>query len=440
MKKKFLLAVFIILVMPGLYSQRFRVNFTFTAVDNGVHVKLDSMKIIRSGNRPDTMAYWPDTSFSYGIIAGHEVLLVGYATFSQQGISEIEPEGEQFRLFQNYPDPASGQSMISLVIPEKGTVQLLVTDIMGRRELATEMQLQEGHHSFRFSPGNRHLFLISVTYKGITRSIKIIDVISEHGSDCRLDYAGYQENRTQVNFKSEKRGIVKRSGIVAYPESDGFYTFQFATNIPCPGTPEVDYGGQVYNTIQVFSQCWLKENLNVGTRIDIAMQQSNDGIIEKYCYNNEPDSCTKYGGYYQWNEMMQYGYPEQFRQGICPPGWHLPTDNEWKVLEGAVDSQYGIGDDIWDEFLDRGFDAGKNMKTTSGWIDNGNGTDLFGFSALPAGYNTGQIGIDGVWWTSTIWQDPIYPLDRLIRSGRLDIRRASSTNTFGFNVRCLRND
>ena len=77
------------------------------------------------------------------------------------------------------------------------------------------------------------------------------------------------------------------------------------------------------------------------------MEQSNNGIIEKYCYNNEPDSCTKYGGLYQWNEMMQYT-TQQGAQGICPPGWHLPTDEEWKVLEGAVDSQYGIGDPEWD--------------------------------------------------------------------------------------------
>jgi uncharacterized protein (TIGR02145 family) len=121
------------------------------------------------------------------------------------------------------------------------------------------------------------------------------------------------------------------------------YTFQFATNIPCPGMPTVEYEGQVYNTIQIFSQCWLKENLNVGMMIPEAKDQSNNGIIEKYCYNNEPDSCAKYGGLYRWDEMMQYT-TQQGTQGICPPGWHLPTDEEWKVLEGAVDSQYGIGD------------------------------------------------------------------------------------------------
>jgi len=57
---------------------------------------------------------------------------------------------------------------------------------------------------------------------------------------------------------------------------------------------------------------------------------SNNSVIEKYCYNNEEDSCTKYGGLYQWDEMMQYT-TEQGVRGICPAGWHLPTDEEWKI-------------------------------------------------------------------------------------------------------------
>jgi uncharacterized protein (TIGR02145 family) len=81
--------------------------------------------------------------------------------------------------------------------------------------------------------------------------------------------------------------------------------------------------------------------------INVSQYQSNNSIIEKYCYDNNLDSCTKYGGLYQWNEIMQYT-TQQGVQGICPTGWHLPTDEEWKVLEGAADSQYGIGDhEFW---------------------------------------------------------------------------------------------
>lgn len=103
------------------------------------------------------------------------------------------------------------------------------------------------------------------------------------------------------------------SAILNSPENIQTYTFQFATNIPCPGMPAIEYEGQVYNTIQIFSQCWLKENLNIGTMVSGTGNMADNGIIEKYCYKNEPDSCLKYGGLYQWDEMMQYVTDEKNR-------------------------------------------------------------------------------------------------------------------------------
>jgi uncharacterized protein (TIGR02145 family) len=177
--------------------------------------------------------------------------------------------------------------------------------------------------------------------------------------------------------------------------------------------------------------------------IEGTIDQSNNGTIEKYCYNNDPDSCTKYGGLYQWNEMMQYT-TQQGVQGICPPGWHLPTDEEWKVLEGAVDSQYGIGDNIWDNWNNRGFDAGTNLKTTSGWYANGNGTDLFGFSGLPGGYRSTygaffSRGYYGYWWTASEFE---YDYDcawrRYLNNGNPEVSLDYNYKGYGLSVRCLR--
>ena len=66
---------------------------------------------------------------------------------------------------------------------------------------------------------------------------------------------------------------------------------------------------KIYNTVQIGCQCWMKENLDVGTRIDAPTDQSDNpgaNFIEKYCYDNDPDNCTQYGGLYQWDEMMGY--------------------------------------------------------------------------------------------------------------------------------------
>jgi uncharacterized protein (TIGR02145 family) len=234
-----------------------------------------------------------------------------------------------------------------------------------------------------------------------------------------------------------------QSGMLDSPEESQAYTFQFATNIPCPGTPTVDYEGQVYNTIQIFSQCWLKENLNVGTLIPGSELMDDNGILEKYCYNNEPDSCTKYGGLYHWWEMMQYT-TQQGARGICPPGWHVPSDEEWKVLEGAVDSQYKIGDPEWDDSWEwRGYDAGTNLKTTSGWYYGINGTDLFGFSGLPGGSRSFSgyfyvVGNYGYWWSSTEYYYFDYAWGRYLISTYPEVDRVSNYGGIGFSVRCLR--
>ncbi len=201
------------------------------------------------------------------------------------------------------------------------------------------------------------------------------------------------------------------------------------------------YEGQSYNTVMIGEQCWMAENLNIGTRIDGSGNQTDNSTIEKYCYLDNTSNCDTYGGLYQWDEMMQYVTTEG-TQGICPMGWHLPTDAEWKTLEGIVDTQYGVGNPEWDGTDWRGFDAGDRLKTTTGWYNSGNGTDVFGFSALPGGYrgNGGYfygIGYGGFWWSAT---ESSYPnaWDHNLSYYYNKVNRTTSSRDRGFSVRCVR--
>jgi len=207
----------------------------------------------------------------------------------------------------------------------------------------------------------------------------------------------------------------------------------------CPDS--IEHSGQWYNTVQIGDQCWMAENLNVGTRIDSSQAQTNNATIEKYCYSDEEDSCTVYGGLYQWDEVMQYTTQDS-AQGVCPAGWHIPSDEEWKVLEGTVDTQYGVGHAEWDGYFDwRGLDAGKRLKSNTGWATN-TGTDAFGFTALPGGYRTTSgsfdyLGEGGRLWSSTedgssnAWA-------RGMRSIFDGVYRNNDYNDYGFSVRCLK--
>ncbi|NCA77984.1 MAG: hypothetical protein EOM90_16785, partial [Alphaproteobacteria bacterium] len=86
--------------------------------------------------------------------------------------------------------------------------------------------------------------------------------------------------------------------------------------------------GKTYPTVQIGSQCWMAANLNRGTQVVSSLVQMDNCTDEKYCFGNDPSKCSKYGGLYQWDEMMRYD-DTPAGQGICPPSWHIPTENDW---------------------------------------------------------------------------------------------------------------
>ncbi|MBK6963776.1 MAG: hypothetical protein IPH20_07440 [Bacteroidales bacterium] len=100
----------------------------------------------------------------------------------------------------------------------------------------------------------------------------------------------------------------------------------------CGTTPVTDVDGNIYNTVLIGDQCWMKENLNTGVRINGSFNATFNGINEKYCYQDNPSNCEIYGGLYQWTELMQSGFGDPGNSGICPDGWHIPTIGEWADL------------------------------------------------------------------------------------------------------------
>ncbi len=213
-------------------------------------------------------------------------------------------------------------------------------------------------------------------------------------------------------------------------------------NIDGKSGENITYDGQTYETVIIGTQCWMTENLNVGTAILGSSSPSNNGTIEKYCYDDSTDSCDTYGGLYQWAEMVQYEngatnttswdpVPTGNVQGICPDGWHLPTDAEWVTLSN---------------YLDGGNVAGGKMKETGTehWTSpNAGATNSSGFTGLPGGYHnsTGAcilLGDIGFWWSSSelsgteAWY-------RYLSSSYYKVTRDFTSKTLSLSVRCLKN-
>ncbi|NQV02170.1 MAG: hypothetical protein HQ542_05970 [Bacteroidia bacterium] len=440
MNPKIFFSILALGLMVNAFGQKPILELAFSAIDSAAYIQLDSIKVMNRTQGGDTVLFWPDV-----------VLVLDY----QVGIPETNNETGSLKVFQNFPNPVVDQTTISFYVPEKDNVSMIVSDMMGRVVLTSNRVLDKGTHSIMFTPGGGDLLFFTTQWRSESSTIKILQVASNSNGVCSLEFIGGESSSLQLKATEDIQSFyfslgdellyigysdTLQSGMLDTPETSEAYTFQFATNIPCLGTPTVTYGGQVYNTIQIFSQCWLKENLNVGTMIPGGQNMTDNSILEKYCYYNIEDSCSIFGGLYQWNEMMQYSIQEA-TQGICPPGWHLPTNEEWNVLEGAVDSQFGIGDPEWDNCDIRGFDAGTALKTTSGWYAGGNGTNLFGFSGLPGGYRNINGGFNGIGssfylWTSTEYYS-LYGWNRNLYYYPPGVYRYNYSKEYGFSVRCL---
>lgn len=132
-----------------------------------------------------------------------------------------------------------------------------------------------------------------------------------------------------------------------------------------------DRDGQTYKTVKIGDQVWMAENLNY----------SVEPGEQSWCYNDSTEYCEKFGRLYTWVAAVgktedECGYDEDCDlpsgniRGVCPEGWHMPTDKDWQTLFACVGGK------------DK---AGIALKSSSGWYNDGNGKDSFGFTALPAG-------------------------------------------------------
>ena len=169
---------------------------------------------------------------------------------------------------------------------------------------------------------------------------------------------------------------------------------------------------------------------------------TDNGIIEKYCYQDELEACELYGGLYQWKEIMNYSTTPGV-QGICPPEWHVPTNDDWKILKGVADTQYGIGDPEWDEIGIHGFDVGLNLRSTHGWPPSANGPDMVGFGVLPAGCWVDGIfmneGTSTTFWTSNEYI-PNYSWYNKVHANLDSLLYNFHYKGEGFSVRCVKDE
>ena len=192
------------------------------------------------------------------------------------------------------------------------------------------------------------------------------DMFQSYGS--KNNVVGFNTNVVKYEYDSDgfPTKMIRNEQDGEYDEKEVISTFTYIGNYEQPAAQQP--AKEAFRSVKIGTQKWMAENLN---------DPSKGGK----CYEDKPENCEKYGRLYTWDEAMN----------ACPTGWHLPSKDEWQTLV---------------DFADSAEVAGKKLKAKSGWNKPGNGTDDFGFSALPGGSTNedggfSDVGEYGYWWTST---------------------------------------
>lgn len=305
------------------------------------------------------------------------------------------------------------------------------------------------------SSAAEHSSSSSSAQKNSSSSEKAKSSSSDTRSDAKQSSSSEKDKSSSSSAEmqsSSSETVANSSSSVSELSSSSLDGFDWSLPKETYLNPEIEYDtiidsrdGKVYRTVEIGDQIWMAENLNYADSVKTASLKG-----KSWCYKNVAANCDVAGRLYTWaaaidsvklandaDNPQDCGYGKTCEvasagsatliQGICPSGWHLPSNEEWKALFTAVGGQ---------------LTAGKVLKSTSGWYSSGNGTDAYSFSALPAGsrYDYGGFDYDGYhayFWSATednsgyAYSMFLYYYSELAYLG-------DGSKNYGFSVRCLR--
>lgn len=224
--------------------------------------------------------------------------------------------------------------------------------------------------------------------------------------------------------------------------SDFKFIDEDKSDFSCGDSTVKDIDGNIYNTVKIGEQCWMKENLKV------TKNPQGEKII-RYCYDNDENVCETDGGLYDWDTTMNNS-TEEGAQGICPDGWHVPKDSEWHILENGL----AVGGCLSDRFGASCDMAGTKLKI--GGVSGFNGTLAGGrtpVSSVKGSHNIHNFGGDyfnrdeniflwsssgGMPYPGDKNMDPI-SIYHSISAFKSSIERGRISVRFSYSLRCLKN-
>jgi len=404
------------------------ITLTFTGRVASQYVPLSRVVVSNLTKGWQETLIWPDTVL--------EMISTGIPDVETRLIASLQ-------LSQNSPNPFDGTTFVNLQVVEAGDVAVEITDIAGRIVRANNYSpLQPGIYQMRVALSSPGLYFLTARQNGQTTSIKMVNQ-GNGGNNAIVftniaranDYSplpqpknghrGVTENPFDLGDQMEYVGFamldsleVESGHLLQVLEASQTIVLSFPNAQPCREYPTVsDVEGNVYHTVQIGNQCWMKENLRTTKFADstsIPIGALYTSLDPHYYDDNTSFIPLEERGYlYNWSAAMHEAAPSTAVpsrvQGICPEGWHLPSEAEWEVLKSYVSSQpeYTCGGNAEN--------ISKALASTQ-WWESYNGTcnpgdqsvypnNTTGFGAVPAGtfmvYGYNDVGFDAHFWSST---------------------------------------
>jgi uncharacterized protein (TIGR02145 family) len=339
-----------------------------------------------------------------------------------------------------HPNPMIESTVLTLATPEKGDVVIGICDLSGKTVYQLSLFLSEGENNFRVSGIYRGMYLLKISGHSWSYSTKVVSQ-SQLRSDPEIVFVSNVKPPATKSTAAVVEMEYTNGDQLLFTGTSGRYS-TIVTDVPI-SSKTITFGfllcqdndGNHYPIVMVGAQTWMAKNLKVGSRIDGPQNQTDNGIIEKYCYSDTDPNCNIYGGLYQWNELMQYVSTEGTR-GICPVGWHLPTDGEWTILADFLGGLNVAGGKLKETGT---LEAGTGLW----WSPNTGAVNSSGFTALPGGYRNyagvflNLYGLGSFWSSSLASSSSIWARD-LNRNNGI-VTRYYNVSSDGFSARCISN-
>ena len=426
----------LLLVSPAMNAQYLKVSFT----PSGASSVVDSVQA--TNLRTNTSVSFP----------GNDTLILEGNT----GFPELPGSGKNGSVF---PNPCNGRATLVVPSGSSQTALIRLINLSGQVLTCLSAEIRAGENIFNITVSHAGVYLLSVETSLGVSGYKIICTESRECVD-RLSFAGIAKEftgSTRLKNRTDYRLAYNRGDILLYrcqggihttiitdsPEVSKSYTVEF---VPC-----TDPAGKSYAVVKIGSQTWMAENLAWLPKV---MKPDTGAENQKFYYvydfldtsvaaaRTSPNYIAC-GVLYNWPAAMNEttlwkNSLNPLPQAVCPQGWHLPSDEEWKALEMNLGMTPPDADTL---YMRSSGEVGMKLKSTTAWPEDTLTTNQSGLTSLPGGYRNTHGLFDGrskycLFWTSTASDTMSWY--RCINFNDRGVYRMTTLRSHGLSVRCVK--